>query len=204
MFVNVTDWSDFTEPQISIQFYPVVKLAKHLFYVNCGGGAKQLADYISSAICKIDRLSAAEVTPSDVEMYFDLIAALEEDTKTSDQGRLTIFVAFFPKLKPLVQCRLVLYLERKGCPIGIGCQRMFGGIYHSLLDCYLRASIENTTVLDILLCYVRLGNDQLLNRLSANISLRQPVQFSSIGKQSILVKLISSPAIWEWQTQWNL
>ena len=66
-------------------------------------------------------------------------------------------------------------------------------IYQSLPDCDLRApSIVNTTVVDNLLCYVRLDNAQWLNRLSATISRRPPVQFSSIGKPSFLVKLFSS------------
>ena len=66
-------------------------------------------------------------------------------------------------------------------------------IYQSLPDCDLRApSIVNTTVVDNLLCYVRLDNAEWLNRLSATISRRPPVQFSSIGKPSFLVKLFSS------------
>ena len=66
-------------------------------------------------------------------------------------------------------------------------------IYQSLPDCDLRApSIVNTTVVDNLLCYVRLDNAEWLNRLSATISRRPPVKFSIIGKPSILVKLFSS------------
>ena len=54
-------------------------------------------------------------------------------------------------------------------------------IYQALPDCDLRApSIVNTTVVDNLLCYVRLDNAEWLNRLSATISRRQHVQFSII------------------------
>ena len=78
-------------------------------------------------------------------------------------------------------------------------------IYQSLPDCDLRApSIVNTTVVDNLLCYVRLDNAEWLNRLSATISRRPPVQFSSIGKPSFLVKLFSSLVFGGGRGRWEL
>ena len=67
-------------------FHPVLygcdTAVKHIFFFNCDAGVKMLADCIASAINKMDWLSAAQLTKSDIETYVDLNPALEEDGKT--------------------------------------------------------------------------------------------------------------------------
>ena len=159
--------------RICKQFVPIVKLAKYLQDFDCNEGAKMVADNLSSSLANVDQLSVESLTKHYVGAYINLIDNLEMESKISNQKRMTTFIAFFPKLEPSLQCRLVLDYEAKSgtrLKDTESCQLMFREMCEALTYCDLRAPlIKDTMVVDVLICYVRLGNAHWLNLLTSNI-----------------------------------
>ena len=186
--------------RICKQFVPIVKLAKYLKDFDCDEGAMMVADHLSSSLANINQPSVANLTKLDVGRYINLIVNLEMESKTSNPKRMTTFVAFFHKLEPSLQCRLVLDYEAqnnsrlKDTQFG---QLMFREMCKALTDCNLRAPlIKDIMVVDMLVCYVRLGNADWLNLLTSNIC-RLTTSNTSIGamKNELLENVISSPVM---------
>ena len=186
--------------RICKQFVPIVKLAKYLQDCDCDDGAIMVADHLSSSLANMDQMSMANLTKHDVGTYINLIVNLEIEPKTSNPKRITTFVAFFPKLEPSLQCRLVLDCEAQissRLKNIESCQLVFREMFKALTDCNLRTPlIEDTMVVDLLICYVRLGNADWLNLLTSNIC-HSTTPNTSIGavKNELLENVISSPVM---------
>ena len=186
--------------RICKQFVPIVKLVKYFQDFDCDEGAKMVADHLSSSLSNTDHLSVANLTKREVGAYIDLIVNLEMESETSNPKRMKTFAAFFSKLEPSLQCRLVLDYEAKNnsrLKDTESSQLMFREMCEALTYCDLRAPlIKDTIVVDMLFCYVRLGNERWLNRFTWNIcrSTTLIVSFSAM-KNELLENLISSPVM---------
>ena len=192
------------------QLVPLTKLAHYFVDVNCFDGAKTVGDCISSSFNKFDLLQAEKLASEDIKLYLNFLVSLESETKTSNRERLTSFVSLFPKLLPEVQCHLILDLEAQGklCFNGIdSCQFMFPELCKVFLSCNLHSQTQpvKNVVVDLLLCFVRLGNVEWLRSLIGNIcrvvpSNTQTIEGTISFSNELVQTLVSSAAFWELAT----
>ena len=192
------------------QLVPLTKLAHYFLDVNCFDGAKTVGDCISSSFIKFDLLQAEKLASEDIKLYLNFLVSLESETKTSNRERLTSFVSLFPKLLPEVQCHLILDLEAQGKLRFNGmdsCQFMFPELCKVFLSCNLHSQTQpvKNVVVDLLLCFVRLGNVEWLRSLIGNIcrvvpSNTQTIEGTISFSNELVQTLVSSAAFWELAT----
>ena len=167
-------------------------------------------DYIASSSAEIDASKLKRWKFKSVLAYVDLIVSLEGTPQTSNRERLTSFVDFFSKLQPLLQCRLIVHLDAQNNSRFKGvdsCQFLFPDLCKALLDSDLHVeefsySVKKPTIKDLLVdllkCYVRLGNGEWLKSLMSNICcVPQPSRRRKAPKNELLENLVSSPVAWE-------
>ncbi|KAI9558955.1 hypothetical protein GHT06_015744 [Daphnia sinensis] len=97
-----------TPDRIAKQLIPICKLSKFFLNFNCIEGARVIGDCISSSFHKIDKTHVSKSKLCDVQAYVDVIVALEANRGSSGRERIASFILFFSKLKPSLQCRLIL------------------------------------------------------------------------------------------------
>ncbi|XP_059351628.1 uncharacterized protein LOC132088039 [Daphnia carinata] len=94
-----------TFDRIAKQLIPICKLPKYFLDVNCIEGARVIENCISSSF---DKTQVSKAKLCDVQAYVDMKVALETNRSTADRERTASFILFFSKLKPSLQCRLIL------------------------------------------------------------------------------------------------
>ena len=97
--------------RIAKQLVPITKLAKKFLRFHCFDGAKTVGDCISSLYAEMDPSLAWQSKCFDVEAVVDMLVALESNPETSSRKRVKSFALFFSKLRPSLQCHLLLDFE---------------------------------------------------------------------------------------------
>ena len=218
LFCFIKGWNDCADlikriiscDRVLNQLVPLTKLAQYFVDVNCFDGAKTVGDCISSSFAKFDQLEAEKLASENVKLYLNFLVSLESETKTSNRERLTSFVSSFPKLLPQVQCQLILDLEAQGELRFNGldsCQFLFPELCKVFLSCNLHSQTQpvKDVVVDLLLCFVRLGNVEWLHSFIGNIcrvvpSTTQSIEGVNSFRNELLETLVSSAAFWELAT----
>lgn len=130
-------------------------------------------DCISSTLSNLEASVASTLKQAELNAYVDQVIAMESHSTTSNSQRLAAFSAFFPRLDFCQQCQLTVNLQKDKFKRLLGlptCHQMFKNICRALSYSELQ-SAENVSsvIVQLLKCYVDLGDENLLQTLTGKI-----------------------------------
>jgi hypothetical protein len=138
----------------------------------------------------------------------DMIVALEMNPETASRERIASFFLFFSKLQLSMQCRFFLDFETRFCSHSKkhpSCQPILYGLCQKILaiTCNIYAPSVKCFAVDLVSCFLRLGNGQWLETVISNVC-REPTVSESqtfiLMKKDLIEKLITSPVIYQLAT----
>jgi hypothetical protein len=185
------------------QLVPIISLAQHLLNFHCLEGAALVGDLITSLLTNLNNHQAQRLKQSEIQIYVEFMISLEENAKTANPQRPKSFTTLFSKLETSVQCYLVLELEAQVSSRFQNldsCNNMFQELCKALPLCdYRSSSIKGNVIVDLICCYFRIGNEELLQTLISKIFHvpANPGENQSHSSEEALEKVISSPLILE-------
>jgi hypothetical protein len=185
------------------QLVPIISLAQHLLNFHCLEGAALVGDLISSSLINFNKQQTQRLKQSEIQIYVEFMISLEENAKTANPQRPKSFTTLFSKLETSVQCYLVLELEAQVSSRFQNldsCNNMFQELCKALPLCdYRSSSIKGNVIVDLICCYFRIGNEELLQTLISKIFHvpANPGENQSHSSEEALKKVISSPLILE-------
>ncbi|EFX74642.1 hypothetical protein DAPPUDRAFT_307200 [Daphnia pulex] len=189
--------------RITQQLVPIISLAQHLLNFHCLEGAVLVGDRISSSLINFNKQQTQRIKQSEIQSYVEFMISLEENAKTANPLRAKSFTTLFSKLESSIQCNLVLKLEaqvRSRFKNSVSCNSMFQELCKALPLCDLRSPfIKENAIVDLMCCYFRIGNEELLQTLISKIFHvpANPGENNSLSSEEVLAKVISSPLILE-------
>jgi hypothetical protein len=185
------------------QLVPIISFAQHLFNFHCLEGAALVGDRISSSLINFNKQQTQRLKQSEIQSYVEFMISLEENTKTANPQRAKSLTTLFSKLESSIQCNLVLEMEaqvRSRFKNSVSCSNMFQELCKALPLCDLRSPfIKENAIVDLMCCYFRIGNEELLQTLISKIFHvpANPGYNNSLSSEEVLTKVISSPLILE-------
>ena len=202
----------FDSATICRHLHLAIKLSECLSEVYCHEGAKMIGDEVSSCLSLISDQNGGRLTEANVDFYVNFIVFLEDHPATSNPERFSSFVSVFSKLKPSIQCQLVLDMEseRQSRWKSLSSySTFFNSLCAALSSCHVfKEPIQPEKIVSTIQLFVKLGNPEWIQAFvcslieSPDLPIPEYDYYSGFHgkKKGSIEKIVESPIIWDLAT----